>query len=57
MMEHEERMHELQHVKELVSQSEEQIRVSKVNNYALTLQLRRAEASTPNPGGFHPDLL
>ena len=55
--EHEERVHELQRVKELVSQSEEQIRVSQVDNYALTLQLRQAQASTPNRGGFHPHLL
>lgn len=54
--EFEEKNHELQHLKQLVSQYQEQIRTLEMNNYALTMHLRQAEQSSSIPGRFHPDV-
>ncbi|XVE89069.1 hypothetical protein DITRI_Ditri19aG0120500 [Diplodiscus trichospermus] len=47
---------ELQHLKQLVSQYQEQLRTLEVNNYALTMHLRQAQQSNSIPGRFHPDV-
>lgn len=52
----EERNQELQHLKQLVSQYQEQLRTLEVNNYALTVHLKQAQQSNSIPGRFHPDV-
>ncbi|KAG6718838.1 hypothetical protein I3842_04G173400 [Carya illinoinensis] len=52
----EERNEELQHLKQLVSQYQEQLRTLEVNNYALTMHLKQAQQSNSIPGHFHPDV-
>jgi len=54
--EYEERNQELQHLKQLVSQYQEQLRTLEVNNYALTMHLKQAQQSNSIPGHFHPDV-
>ncbi|KAA0063530.1 uncharacterized protein E6C27_scaffold329G00350 [Cucumis melo var. makuwa] len=50
------RNQELQHLKELVSQYQEQLKTLEVNNYALTVHLKQAQQSSSIPGRFHPDV-
>ncbi|XP_044495257.1 uncharacterized protein LOC123218101 [Mangifera indica] len=47
---------ELQHLKQLVCQYQEQLRTLEVNNYALTMHLRQAQQNSAIPGRFHPDV-
>ena len=47
---------ELQHLKQLVSQYQEQIKTLEVNNYALAMHLKQAQQSNPFPGRFPPDV-
>ncbi|XP_014515016.1 uncharacterized protein LOC106772902 [Vigna radiata var. radiata] len=47
---------ELQHLKQLVSQYQEQIRTLEVNNYALAMHLKQAQQSNPFTGHFPPDI-
>ncbi|ESW07756.1 hypothetical protein PHAVU_010G156600 [Phaseolus vulgaris] len=47
---------ELQHLKQLVSQYQEQIRTLEVNNYALAMHLKQAQQSNPFTGNFPPDI-
>lgn len=54
--EFDERGCELQHLKQLISQYQEQLRNLEVNNYALTMHLRQAQQSSSIPGRFHPDV-
>ncbi|XP_044464860.1 uncharacterized protein LOC123195275 [Mangifera indica] len=54
--EYEDQGQELQHLKQLVSQYQEQLRTLEVNNYALTMHLKQAEQSNSIPGRFHPDV-
>ncbi|XP_068638896.1 uncharacterized protein [Aristolochia californica] len=54
--EYDERNQELQQLKQLVPQYQEQLRTLEVNNYALTMHLRRAQQSNSIPGRFHPDV-
>ncbi|OMP01373.1 Ubiquitin system component Cue [Corchorus olitorius] len=54
--EYQEKNNELQHLKQLVSQYQEQLRTLEVNNYALTMHLRQAQQSSAIPGRFHPDV-
>ncbi|KAK7264894.1 hypothetical protein RJT34_32507 [Clitoria ternatea] len=54
--EYEDRNQELEHLKQLVSQYQEQLRALEVNNYALTVHLKQAEQSSSIPGRFHPDV-
>lgn len=54
--EYEGRNQELQHLKELVSQYQEQLKTLEVNNYALTVHLKQAQQSSSIPGHFHPDV-
>lgn len=54
--EFEDKNQELQHLKQLVSQYQEQLRALEVNNYALTMHLKQAQQSSSIPGRFHPDV-
>ncbi|XP_072967374.1 uncharacterized protein [Typha angustifolia] len=54
--EFDERGQELQHLKQLVSQYQEQVRNLEINNYALTMHLRQAQQGSSIPGRFHPDV-
>lgn len=54
--EYEDKNHELQSLKQLVSQYQEQMRTLEVNNYALTMHLRQAQQGNSIPGHFHPDV-
>ncbi|KAJ0984338.1 hypothetical protein J5N97_002694 [Dioscorea zingiberensis] len=54
--EYDERNQEVQHLKQLVSQYQEQLRTLEVNNYALTMHLKQAQQSNTMPGRFHPDI-
>ncbi|KAF3453739.1 hypothetical protein FNV43_RR04180 [Rhamnella rubrinervis] len=54
--EFEDNSQELQRLKQLVSQYQEQLRTLEVNNYALTVHLKQAQQSNSIPGRFHPDV-
>ncbi|KDP30252.1 hypothetical protein JCGZ_17034 [Jatropha curcas] len=54
--EYEDRGQELQHLKQLVAQYQDQLRALEVNNYALTMHLKQAQQSSSIPGRFHPDI-
>lgn len=54
--EYEDRGQELQHLKQMVAQYQEQLRTLEVNNYALTMHLKQAQQSSSIPGRFHPDV-
>ncbi|XP_062089885.1 uncharacterized protein LOC133796406 isoform X2 [Humulus lupulus] len=53
---YEDKNQELQQLKQLVSQYQEQLRTLEVNNYALTMHLKQAQQSNSIPGRFHPDV-
>ncbi|CAK8574631.1 unnamed protein product [Lathyrus sativus] len=48
--------HELQQLKQLASQYQEQIRTLEMNNYALGMHLRQAQQSNGFQGNFPPDI-
>ncbi|XP_042051884.1 uncharacterized protein LOC121797204 [Salvia splendens] len=54
--ENDEKSLEVQHVKQLLAQHQEQLRTLEANNYALTLRLQHAQLSNSFPGRFHPDV-
>jgi hypothetical protein len=55
-IEHEGRTRELQQVKQLLAQYQEQVRALELSNYSLTLHLRKAQEGSSMPGRFHPDV-
>ncbi|XP_038717837.1 uncharacterized protein LOC120010948 [Tripterygium wilfordii] len=54
--EFEDRNKEVQHLKQLVSEYQEQLRKLEVNNYALMMRLRQSQQSSPIIGRFNPDV-
>ncbi|KAJ0522610.1 putative ubiquitin system component CUE, UBA-like superfamily [Helianthus annuus] len=54
--EYDERNIEVQQLKQLLSQYQEQVRTLEVNNYALTMHLKQAQGNNSIPGRFHPDI-
>ncbi|KAG2318946.1 hypothetical protein Bca52824_012159 [Brassica carinata] len=55
--ESEDQSQELQHLRQMVTQYQEQLRTLEVNNYALTLHLKQAQQNNSSiPGRFHPDV-
>ncbi|KAJ4763160.1 Ubiquitin system component Cue protein [Rhynchospora pubera] len=54
--EQEERNQEVQQLRQMVSQYQDQVRTLEVNNYALTMHLRQAQQGNSIPGRFHPDV-
>ncbi|KAG0499158.1 hypothetical protein HPP92_003474 [Vanilla planifolia] len=51
-----EKNQELQHLKHVVSQYQEQLRKLEVSNYALAMHLKQAQEGNSIPGRFHPDI-
>lgn len=47
---------EVQQLKQLLSQCQENIRTLEVNNYALAMHLKQAEQNNSIPGRFNPDI-
>ncbi|KAI4344169.1 hypothetical protein L6164_011429 [Bauhinia variegata] len=56
LKEYEDRNQELQHLKQLVSQYQEQLKTLEVNNYALAMHLKQAQQGNSISGHFHPDV-
>ncbi|KAJ4718418.1 Ubiquitin system component Cue [Melia azedarach] len=56
LQEYENRNQEVQQLKQLVSQYQEQLRTLEINNYALSMHLKQAQQSSSIPGRFHPDV-
>lgn len=54
--EYDDRNQEVQYLKQMVSQYQEQLRTLEVNNYALTMHLQQAQQSNSIPGRFNPDI-
>ncbi|XP_041999344.1 uncharacterized protein LOC121748860 isoform X2 [Salvia splendens] len=54
--EFEEMGQEMQKLKEVVSQYQEQVRSLEVNNYALAMHLKQAQQNNSISGRFHPDV-
>lgn len=54
--EFDERSHEVQSLKQLVLQYQEQVRTLEINNYALTMHLKQAQQNSSIPGRFNPDV-
>ncbi|KAJ4916825.1 Ubiquitin system component Cue protein [Raphanus sativus] len=53
----EDQSQELQRLRQMVSQYQEQLRTLEVNNYALTLHLKQAQQNSSSiPGRYHPDV-
>ncbi|KAH7299804.1 hypothetical protein KP509_24G030600 [Ceratopteris richardii] len=55
-LEHENCAQEVQTLKQLVVQYQDQVRTLELNNYSLSLHLRRAQEGSSMPGRFHPDV-
>ncbi|KAK7270658.1 hypothetical protein RJT34_25972 [Clitoria ternatea] len=55
LSDYEDKNQEVQQLKQLVSQYQEQIRTLEVNNYALRMHLSQAQQYNPFPGRFPPD--
>ncbi|KAI4380460.1 hypothetical protein MLD38_006650 [Melastoma candidum] len=47
---------ELDHLRQLISQYQEQLRTLEVNNYTLTMHLKQALQGNSMPGRFNPDI-
>lgn len=54
--EFDERSHEVQGLKQLVLQYQEQLRTLEINNYALQMHLKQAQQSSSMPGRYNPDV-
>ncbi|VFQ67395.1 unnamed protein product [Cuscuta campestris] len=54
--EFDERGKEVNHLKQLLAQYQEQLRTLEVNNYALAMHLKQAQQSNSIPGRFNPDV-
>ncbi|KAL3331909.1 hypothetical protein AABB24_032499 [Solanum stoloniferum] len=54
--EFEDRGNEVNQLKQMVAQYQEQLRTLEVNNYALTMHLKQAQQGNSIPGRFHPDV-
>ncbi|KAM0844201.1 hypothetical protein ACQ4PT_057220 [Festuca glaucescens] len=53
--EYDERSNEVQGLKQLVLQYQEQLRTLEINNYALQMHLKQAQQSNSMPGRYNPD--
>ena len=54
--EYEDIIQEGQHVKQLLSQYQEQLRRLEFTNYTLTMHLKQAQQTNSIPGHYHPDV-
>ncbi|KAK4719266.1 hypothetical protein R3W88_017604 [Solanum pinnatisectum] len=50
------RIQEVQQLKQLIAQYQEQLRTLEVNNYSLKMHLQQAQQCNSIPGHFHPDV-
>lgn len=55
-LEFEEKVKEVQQLKNIISQYQEQVRTLELNNYSLKIHLQRAQEANSIPGRFHPDI-
>ncbi|KAG6481510.1 uncharacterized protein LOC122017629 [Zingiber officinale] len=55
-LEHEEKIKEVQHLKQVISQYQEQVRALEMSNYTLKVHLQKAQDASSMPGRFHPDI-
>ncbi|KAL5710918.1 hypothetical protein ACHQM5_021426 [Ranunculus cassubicifolius] len=55
-LEHEGNMKDVEQLKLVINQYQEQLRNLEINNYTLKLHLQRAQESSSIPGNFHPDI-
>ncbi|XP_020577847.1 uncharacterized protein LOC110022999 [Phalaenopsis equestris] len=55
-LESEEKLKEVQQLRNIISQYQEQVRTLELNNYTLKIHLQRAQEATSIPGRFHPDI-
>ncbi|KAJ4972375.1 hypothetical protein NE237_005474 [Protea cynaroides] len=55
-LEQEDKAREVQQLKHVISQYQEQLQTLELNNYTLKLHLQRAQESSSIPGHFHPDV-
>ncbi|CAM8923050.1 unnamed protein product [Rhodiola kirilowii] len=53
---YEDKSQELQHLKQMISQYQEQLRTLEVNNYALAMHLKQSQQSNSISGRFNPDV-
>ncbi|KAK4375463.1 hypothetical protein RND71_006140 [Anisodus tanguticus] len=54
--EYNDRNQEVQQLKQLIVQYQEQLRTLEANNYSLKMQLQQAQQCNSIPGRFHPDI-
>lgn len=54
--EFEDKNRELENLRQMISQYQEQMRTLEVNNYALTMHLKQAQQSSTFPGRLNPDV-
>ncbi|KAG6422253.1 hypothetical protein SASPL_118818 [Salvia splendens] len=54
--ENDEKSQEVQHVKQLLAQYQEQMRTLEAKNYALTLRLQHSQLNNSFPGHYNPDV-
>lgn len=55
-LEFEEKVKEVEQLKNIISQYQEQVRTLELNNYTLKIHLQRAQDANSIPGHFHPDI-
>ncbi|KAJ6796190.1 Uncharacterized protein M6B38_222370 [Iris pallida] len=55
-MEREEKLKEIPHLKQIISQCQEQLRKLEMDNYALKFHLQRSQQSSSFPAHFNPDI-
>ncbi|KAM0953567.1 putative ubiquitin system component CUE, UBA-like superfamily [Dioscorea sansibarensis] len=55
-LENDERLKEVQQLKHIISQYEEQVRTLELHNYTLKVHLQRAQEDSSIPSRFHPDI-
>ncbi|KAJ8477924.1 hypothetical protein OPV22_021651 [Ensete ventricosum] len=53
---HEEKVKEVQHLKHVISQYQEQVRALEMSNYTLKIHLQKAQGASSIPGRSHPDV-
>ncbi|XP_072960356.1 uncharacterized protein [Typha angustifolia] len=55
-LQHEDKLKEMQQLKLIIGQYQEQIRTLELNNYTLKVHLQRAQEADSIPSRFHPDI-
>ncbi|KAK8959764.1 hypothetical protein KSP40_PGU001524 [Platanthera guangdongensis] len=55
-LEFEEKAKEVEQLKNIINQYQQQVRMLELNNYSLKIHLQRAQETSSIPGHFHPDI-